>query len=217
MPGKHDMIIAAVARDALGPLDFHRKGRSRLWLADHGWWVAVVEFQPSRWSKGSYLNVAAHWLWNDGGDISLDHGGRLAEFETYRSDAQFAPAVARLADMARDEAKQLGRRFSSLDRAADVLLHAARSTPTQINNHPAWLDYHAGVASALAGQSADAAEMFASVLARPALQHSIVYLAAQRMAALLADPPELKREVTGLIARRREALGFPVLDGLLTA
>jgi hypothetical protein len=57
MPGTHDRIIADAAKAALGPLGFKRKGRSRTWLADHGWWLTVVEFQPSAWSKGSYLNV----------------------------------------------------------------------------------------------------------------------------------------------------------------
>lgn len=62
MPGPHDKIIAEAAKAALRSLGFQRKGRSRTWLADHGWWLTIVEFQPSAWSKGSYLNVAAHWL-----------------------------------------------------------------------------------------------------------------------------------------------------------
>ena len=88
---------------ALQPLGFRRKGQSRLWGGDHGWWLAVVEFQPSGFRKGSYLNVAAHWLWSDGGYISFDlgsgadGGSRVAEFEEYDSNEQFEAAAHRLA------------------------------------------------------------------------------------------------------------------------
>jgi hypothetical protein len=35
-----------------------QKGRSRIWLDDHGWWIAVVEFQPSDWARRSRGKVA---------------------------------------------------------------------------------------------------------------------------------------------------------------
>jgi hypothetical protein len=59
-PEHSSQIIAAAARRALAPVGFWRKGRSRVWLSDHGFWLTVVEFQPSGFGKGSYLNVAAH-------------------------------------------------------------------------------------------------------------------------------------------------------------
>ena len=91
MPGPHDKIIADAAKARLRPHGFHRKGRSRLWFADHGWWLTIVEFQPSAWSKGSNLNVAAEFLWVETGNFGFDFGGRLAEFVEYQSDGQFAP------------------------------------------------------------------------------------------------------------------------------
>src|SRR5438045_5748615 len=97
MPGPHDKIITDAAKAALGRLNFRRKCRSRTWLADHGWWLTVVEFQPSSWSKGSYLNVAAHWLWSDSGHLSFDYVGRTKGFEEYANDDQFAPLAQRLA------------------------------------------------------------------------------------------------------------------------
>ena len=39
-------------------MGFWRKGRSRMWLADRDFWLGVVEFQPSGFRKGTYLNVA---------------------------------------------------------------------------------------------------------------------------------------------------------------
>src|SRR3954447_12571229 len=110
----HTKLLNTAAREVLRPLGVVRKGRSRTWLDDQGWWLGVVEFQPSSWSKGSYLNVAAHWLWTDIGTISFDFGGRLEGFEEYSSDEQFLAAGARLAAAAAEEAQRLTTMFSSL-------------------------------------------------------------------------------------------------------
>jgi hypothetical protein len=56
-------VIAEVAKQVLAPLGVKRKGRSRTWLDDHGWWLGIVEFQPSSWGAGSYLNVGPEFLW----------------------------------------------------------------------------------------------------------------------------------------------------------
>jgi len=113
MAKPHDRIIADAAKGALHPIGFRRKGRSRLWLKDHGWWLAVAEFQPSGFQKGSYLNVAAHWLWSRAGHISFDlgcgaeWGRRVAGFEAYVSDEQFQPAAQSLAALAAQQVQQL--------------------------------------------------------------------------------------------------------------
>lgn len=41
-----------------------RKSSPRLWWLDQGWWLINVEFQPSAWSVGSYLNIGLQHLWN---------------------------------------------------------------------------------------------------------------------------------------------------------
>jgi hypothetical protein len=43
----------------------------------------VVEFPPSGWAKGSYLNVAAHWLWIEQDYLSFDYLGRREPFIEY--------------------------------------------------------------------------------------------------------------------------------------
>lgn len=63
MSDVHSRIIASAAKAALEPIGFRQKGRSRLCLADHGYWLNLVEFTPSRWSKSVSLLNAAHWLW----------------------------------------------------------------------------------------------------------------------------------------------------------
>lgn len=73
----HSRLITAATRTHLRPLGCVQKGRSRVWLDDQGWWVGMVEFQPSSWSKGSYLNVGACFLWNEKDFLSFDAGHRV--------------------------------------------------------------------------------------------------------------------------------------------
>ena len=59
----HNKIIKQAAGEVLNPLGLFQEGQSRIWVDDNGWFLTLVEFQPSGWSKGSYLNVALHFLW----------------------------------------------------------------------------------------------------------------------------------------------------------
>jgi hypothetical protein len=206
MPATHDKIIADAAKSALQPLGFTRKGRSRTWLADHGWWLTIVEFQPSAWSKGSYLNVAAHWLWSETGTLSFDFGGRITEHVKYLTDVQFTPAAAQLAKSAALEAQRLTETFDDLCKAAKVLLEAGQTTGGHRHLYPGWGDYNAGVAAALVMRTDEARKMFTRILDSPAPSGSVLHPAAERMAQLLVDPIRLREEVIALIKRQREGL-----------
>ena len=202
MPGPHDRMIAEAAKAALGPLGFHRKGRSRTWLADHAWWLTIVEFQPSAWSKGAYLNVGAHWLWSSMGHLSFDFGHRIAGFVEYLSDAQFAPVAAEMGDRAARAADQLARTFASLNATADVLLADVHRTHNP--GQGSWMAYNAGVAASLSGRVDDAAAMFGRILNEPT--NDALHQSAASLAPLLGDATAFRAEVEDRIARQREAL-----------
>ena len=203
--GPHDALIATAAKAVLGPLGFRRKGRSRVWIGDHSWWLNVVEFQPSGWQRGSYLNVAAHWLWSDTGYLSFDHGGRIDGFAAYEADAQFAEAAAGLADKAVMAARALDEAITSPEALAVVL--RASDAVARPASKGSWPGYHLAVAEALSGGTAEAR------LLLEAITDDRVKPAASRMAALLTDPPRMRQGVSDLIDRQREALKLPKLSG----
>src|SRR5215469_1402855 len=101
--GVHTQLLTLAAKRVLRPFGLIQKGRSHTWLADQGWWLAVIEFQPSGWSRGSYLNVGCMWLWNVKGHLSFDMGYRVNEFHPFESEQQFGPVAQRLVEQARDE------------------------------------------------------------------------------------------------------------------
>jgi hypothetical protein len=141
----HNKVLADVARDALRPLGFRRKGRSRLWFEDRGWWVVLVEFQSSQWDRGSYLNVAPMWLWKPGGSrLHPDVAGRIADFARAENEDQFRAAARRLANIAVDESTRLQQMIVDPASAAAFIEDvAAQSRAT----HP---DLNAGIAHGLA-------------------------------------------------------------------
>ena len=137
----HTKLLNAAAKEVLGPLALRRKGRSRVWLDDQGWWLGVVEFQPSSWSRGSYLNVGVGWLWSGvgsgrtefGGTIgwsfSLDDGytGRVLlpngrQFIEYESDEQFVPLAREMASVAAERVRQQRELLRTPADAAAALL-----------------------------------------------------------------------------------------------
>lgn len=90
---EHGRIIAGAAKTALEPLGCKRKGQSRIWYSDQRFWVISVEFQPSGWSKGSYLNVGIKWLWHHG--RGLDLSDRPVDFVPFESADQFTPLIGK--------------------------------------------------------------------------------------------------------------------------
>lgn len=146
----HNDIVASAAKRALAPLGFRRKGRSRVWIADRGFWLSVVEFQPSGWSKGSYLNVAIHWLWSRAPYVlSFDRSERVGQFIKFHDPTEFSSLTAELAELGVSHAQVNHRAFHSLESTASTLVEEER---VSVDRRFSWNTLNAGVASGLAGQ-----------------------------------------------------------------
>lgn len=203
MAAPHDKIITAAAKRALSPLGFRQKGRSRTWLADHGWWATVVEFQPSGWGKGSYLNVGAHWLWSESGHLSFDFGYRVEAFQPFESDAEFTAAAESLAEKAAARALDLARLFPSVSATADTL--EQELVAMNLLARGSWPSLNAGIAAGLAGRSAIAIDLLTGV------SDGRVKPLAERLAAHAGSPASFKPPIAALIEAQRTALDLPSL------
>jgi len=213
----HNKVIATAARAKLRPLGFKQRGRSRTWLADHGWWLAVVEFQASQWSRGSYLNVGAMWLWQPVPQSSpypdvyrrIDEAGYVEASD----EENFTQAGSQLAEIAAREAQRL-RGAVSDDAAALALI--LDSDPGAAVRHP---DLHAGITAGRLGRW-DEAEQQLAVFVRRAARHEASYpdadvsmLSAQRTAVEKLCPligtDDFSHTVSKWIAKQREWLRLP--------
>src|SRR5580700_11911049 len=114
-PMNHNKLIAATAKKALIPLGVRQQRNSRIWYDDHGWWAIVVEFQPSSWDRGSYLNVALSWMLYESDHWTLDICNREeGGFRSVTSGDDFEAAITELATCAARRVLEFRERFSSL-------------------------------------------------------------------------------------------------------
>ncbi len=199
----HTQLLTAAARRILRPLGVQQRGRSRLWLDDHEWWVVVVEFQPSSWSKGSHLNVGAMWLWSEKDYFSFDYGSRVENFAPYKDEAQFAPIAENLAQRAAEEVARLRSRFISVQSAAEQL---ASKSPMGF-----WDNFHAGVACGLAGDTTQARRFFGEVAGTDDQRDWAQAAAslAREYSIALEDIPGFRVRIETVIRRARELLRLP--------
>jgi hypothetical protein len=200
----HSRIIATAAKKELSPAGFRQQGRSRLWLADRGSWLNVVEFTPSRWSKSVSLTNAAHWLWVGAGFMSFNEvvTSRLhAHFET---EDQFREAATKIADDARATARLLDERFPSFDAIADFVVKRAQSSPERMG--PSWWGYEAGIACGLLGRSDEAGRFLHG------LTDDRVISRAAPLLPLSDRPDAFRSAVNGIVAKERARLKLAALE-----
>ena len=150
---EHGRLIATAAKAALQPLGFVRQGRSRFWFADQRFWIIFADFQPSGWSRGSYLNMGVKWLWQ--ARPTLDINYRPVDFVPFESKEQFSPLIGRMAEVAAQEALKLRGQFKSFADVSQYLVAHASSE--------GWPVYHAAIASGLIGDVETSNRLFEPV------------------------------------------------------
>ncbi len=121
---QHNKIINNAAKKILSPHGIFRKGSSRIWLDDNDYFLTVIEFQPSSYDKGSYLNVGLTFLWeateglNDA--LVFELGDRVMingrQFVSYKNDEMFSEAMELFAAEALKKAEEY-RKFRDLEYA----------------------------------------------------------------------------------------------------
>ncbi len=177
-----------------------QKGRSRTWLDDHGWWLCVVEFQPSGWSRGSYLNVGCCWLWKVKNYLSFDEGGRLESFAGIENEAQFATVSDQLSERAAGEVNRYRKMFNDVNAVAE---HYSRHRPNGF-----WPSFDAAVACAVGGLVDEAHRFFSAVIAADG-DHDWTLAAkqdAKALDALAADTNRFRKVAEARVQQTRALL-----------
>ena len=105
----HSKIIKQVCKEILIPLGIFQKGNSRLYLDDNDYFFTVIEFQPSNWNSGTYLNIGLTFLWDyNQSDVlyfyfSRQPAARYGKFVEYKNETQFRNEIINLANIAKEE------------------------------------------------------------------------------------------------------------------
>jgi len=204
----HNTLVLRIARERLGSLGLRQKGRSRTWLDDHGWWLIVVEFQPSSGSKGTYCNVGFDHLWFERDHLVLDQFERLpaagGQFIPFNPEAPhlFEAESASMADSVTQVIEE--RRLAHGSSDAEALKRLA------LRSGDLYADYDAGAAAGLLGWRQEAEAAFDRV--HSAEEHAPWVVGvkdqAASLAGLLDSPPALAGELTRRVNQTRAAVGL---------
>lgn len=203
----HSKLLREAARQFLGPLGVRQKGRSRTWLDDNRWWLCIVEFQPSNWSRGSHLNVGCMWLWQETIDLRFDEGYRVENFVAFKNSDQFETAAEKLAKRAAAEVERYRSLFATVsDVAAYYMKRIPTPTPREF-----WPNFHAGVACGAVGRGLDSRRYFDQVLRERADLDWIkaAQIEAAALISVLDDTDRFRQIVWEKVIRTRELLKLP--------
>jgi hypothetical protein len=114
----------------------------------------MVEFQPSGFGKGCYLNVGAHWLWSvlppdalSFDYISPSHQRQFVRFDTAQ---QFVPDADRLAEAAAVQSRALMADVGDIRSAALVLTERYEVLKREVRSG-GWPAFDAAVANGAIG------------------------------------------------------------------
>ena len=206
---EHGRLITAAAKAALRSHGFKRRGQSRVYIADNRFWLTMIEFQPSGYSKGSFLNCYAHWLWGSN-DHSFDYGGRVNGFVPFETIDQFASDIAGLVAAAAEAALKLQSELSSIRTVAGLLV-TREDELVAARRGGSWPAYNAAIASALAGEREASHRMFVLAAATPGemeWEQSLRNMSSEFGSLLRSSPERLRERLLGLIAQGRLRFGL---------
>jgi hypothetical protein len=198
---EHGKLMAAAAKVALAPLGCRRKGQSRVWYSDERFWYIFIEFQPSAWSKGTYLNITPIWLFLQSWGGEAAH--RINGYIKFESAGQFGPVIEQGAQLIAAEVIALRARFRTL---GDLHRFFAGNLSRSGNI------YRAAITSGLIGDFALARQLFSRIKELDPAKHGAQLKGIQEecaaMATLLENPAAYRSAILEKIATRRQARGF---------
>ena len=140
----HNKLLKKVARERFKPFNIIQKGQSRTFLYDKDLWTAIIEFQPSSWSKGTYLNVAGDFHLYPRDYFAFAYGGREQGFEEAENEDDFANIVKIYCDRALLKVAKLKMGFIDIPTSIKTL--------EDLNSTAPWRKYDLGILYALNGQ-----------------------------------------------------------------
>ena len=168
--------------------------------------MIVVEFQPSSWSRGSYLNVGCIWLWNVQPHISFDQGSRIEEFCAFGGEEQFGLIAEKLAQSAAKEVTRYRELFPTIRSVSDYYI---KNAP-----HVGWPSFNAAVAHGLSGRIDKAVHLFNTLGIEADDDPEWVKDAradAKQLAIMVKDREQFQNLISARVRQTRELRKLPAI------
>ncbi|MDR1241608.1 MAG: hypothetical protein LBM00_02315 [Deltaproteobacteria bacterium] len=154
----HNKIIKKTATAVLKPYGIKRKGQSRSFIDDNGWFIIIVEFQPHTYNKGTFLNVGVNFNWYLKDYFSFDIGYRENEFVKCVEEKEFIENVDKLCKKAVEKVLKYRDDLKTMKNSEKTI------SEHKFTSDELWGNYHRGVMSGLMGNIRKLNEYFDGLL-----------------------------------------------------
>jgi hypothetical protein len=154
----HNRIIRKIARVTLKPYGIKRRGQSRLFIDDNGWFIIIIEFQPNKFYKGTFLNIGINFNWYLQNHLSFDMGYRESEFIKFVEEKEFIESVDKLCKRVIEKVLRYKNDLKTMENSEKTI------SEHSFTSDELWGNYHRGVASGLTGNIRKLNEYFDELL-----------------------------------------------------
>ena len=160
----HNKIIKTTVKKFLEPENLFQIGSSRCWLDDQGYYMILVEFASSGYSKGARLNAGVSFLWESteslNESLSYNYGCQVRTgvgYVEYKNDDEaFQNGIEKLAKKALEKVDEY-RKFSDMDYAKSCLQEQVDKLPEY---RRFWELYHLAMLCFLKGDFEEGKDIF---------------------------------------------------------
>lgn len=166
----HNKIIKTTVKKFLEPEKLFQIGSSRCWLDDQGYYMILVEFASSGYSKGARLNAGVSFLWESterlNESLSYNYGCQVRTgvgYVEYKNDDEaFQNGIEKLAKKALEKVDEY-RKFSDMDYAKSCLQEQVDKLPEY---RRFWELYHLAMLCFLKGDFEEGKDIFEHYMQR---------------------------------------------------
>lgn len=205
-PMDHNRLLKKIANEKFKPIGIIQDGNSRVFLFDKGWYTIVIEFQPSSFSKGTYLNIGVDFHFYPRDYFTFTCGYRESGFEEFENEQEFTKRIEELCDLSIERVRQLEIKFKDLK--------AGISTLNNEREKDAWRYYDLAVFYALEGNLNKALRLFKKV-SRVKCEYDFEYerkKITDDHIKLLRERPSFYENVKSINAKTRQLKNLSFFD-----
>jgi Domain of unknown function (DUF4304) len=117
----HNKLIKKIAKERLKPHGIFQQGKSRTFLYDNGWYIIVIEFQPSSWSKGTFLNIGVDFNFYPRDYLAFSYGYREKDFVELKTQQHFESVIHQMCDLILLKVNELNYKFRDIGSSINTL------------------------------------------------------------------------------------------------
>jgi hypothetical protein len=158
---EYNKIIKTIATKLLKPYGIKKKGQSRLFIDDNGWFLIIIEFKPHKYKRGTFLNIGINFNWYFNDYFSFDIGNREKDFIEYNNTEKFTEEINRLCEYSIEIIIGYRTKLKNINTSEKIILE---------NNYTSdslWGNYHRGIISGLNGKINNLHKYFNKLLNEP--------------------------------------------------